>query len=519
MACETASKRRLAMAPVILTFALAAVLAFAARAEATETIYWNNFGDEPDFLSFAGIDGSGGGQLSTGSEVIEGPEGMAYDSVSNRLFVASQTLGKGKIVAINLDGSGASTFTAPGAPVEEPEGIVVDPTTRTIYWETTIGEPKIIWAKLDGSAGGVLNTSGATLVGPCCRITIDPSGGRIYWVNNPQGGGDSISFANLDNTGGGGTLNLDGSTVNPGGEGLAVDSAAGRVYFLGNDGAEEAIGYANVNGSGGGDVLLGSAVVTGNWGLALDPSNGRLYWGNEGVGEERADAIGFVGTNGLGGGGITIATAPLSGPQDPLIIKSPMGTGAPAMDRARDLRSSLSCSTGSWAADYPGGFVYQAPRTFAYQWTRNGVAVAGAIASTFTAKSPGSYVCTVTATNQAGTASQSSAAVKVKAAKLKLTTKKKAHAKPGQTVKFKVKAANQGDLKSKTAKVCVKLPRSAKGALKASKCKSLGKLKSRGSKSATLKIKVLSSAAGTYKVTFQVKGSAGKAAKSKIILG
>ncbi|MGN6276394.1 MAG: hypothetical protein ACTHNP_10785 [Solirubrobacterales bacterium] len=499
------------MGSALIALAFVAVLAFAARVQAAETVYWDNYGGptEGDFVSSADISGSGGGVLNLGTAKLESPEGMAYDTATNRLFVGSQLKPNGQILAINLDGSGATSFTAPGAPVDFPEGVAVDPVNRIIYWENTGGEGSIAWAKLDGSAGGVLNTTGVTLSSPCCRIALDPAAGRIYFVN-----GTKIAYVNVNNTGGG-ELSLTGSTVVPGGEGLSVDDATGRLYFLGGTGK---IGYANLNGSGGGDVPIGSGVSNGPWGLALDPSISRLYWGNESNGEETANAIGFVGTNGLGGGGISIATAPVSGPQDPVILKSPTGTGAPAVTRNPKLSTELSCSTGSWAADYPGSFVYQAPRTFAYQWALNGAPIGGATAATYSATKAGQYTCVVTATNQTGTATQTSAAVNVKAAKLKLSTKKKAHAKPGQTVSFKLKAVNQGDLQSKNAKVCVKLPKSAKGALKAPKCKSLGKLQARGKKSATLKIKILSSAGGTYKVTFQVKGTPGKAAKSKLIV-
>jgi uncharacterized membrane protein len=47
----------------------------------------------------------------------------------------------------------------------------------------------------------------------------------------------------------------------------------------------------------------------------------------------------------------------------------------------------------------------------------------------------------------------------------------------------------------------------------------LGKVKASGKSSATLKFKVAKDAsAGTYKVTFSVRGSAGKPAKSKIVV-
>ena len=511
---ERGDHRHFAMGFALIALALFAVLALAGRARAAETIYWDNYGFDPDNVGFANIDGSGGGTLNIGGQAIEGPEGMAYDTVTNRLFVANETGTTGQILAINLDGSGAVPFTPPGAPIEEPEGVAVDPVSRMIYWANVEGEGTIVWAKLDGTAGGILNTSGTTVAGPCCRVAIDPTGGRVYWINTKPTP-NTINFANLNNTGGGGQLNLTGSTIEPGDEAIAVDSAGGRVYFTGGS---NKIGFANVNGSGGGDVTTGTGVLNGPWGLAFDPTISTLYWGNESNGKEvRANALGFVNLSGAGGG-ISPVSAPVANPQDPVIIKIPAGAGAPTVSREAKNRANLSCSQGSWGADFPGGFVYRAPRTFAYQWSLNGKAVAGATAATFTAKSGGSYTCAVTATNQAGSASQTSGALSEKAAKVKLTTKRKAKTKPGKTVTFKVNAINQGDVQSKNAKVCVKLPKKAKSALKAPKCKSLGKLKGTAKKKVKLKFKVKPTAGGTYKVTFQVKGSPGKAAKAKIIV-
>jgi hypothetical protein len=506
--------RHFAMGSALITLAFVALLAFAARAQAAESIYWDNY-DGPtagDSVSFADITGAGGGTLNIGTNKIDSPEGMAYDTVTNRLFVADDEGPNGQILAINLDGSGAALFTAPGAVIDNPEGIAVDPTTRMLYWvNNPTGGGSIGWAKLDGSAGGVLNTTGATLDTPY-RLGLDPVGGRVYWSNtgpNP----DIISFANVNNTGGG-DLNITEGNTEVGG--FAVDPAAGRLYW--SNPSADTISFVGLGGGAATTVNLTGAPIDEPYGLALDPSLGRLYWGNYGNGEERVNAIGFANLAG-GGGGISPVSALVDGPQDPVILKSPTGTGAPAVTRAKGSRSTLNCSTGSWAADYAGSFVYQAPRTFAYQWTKNGKAIGGATAPTYTAKSAGTYGCIVTAANQTGSAAQTSAGVNVKAAKVKLSTKKKANGKPGKVVSFKVKATNQGDVKSGNAKVCVKLPKSAKGELKAPKCKSLGKLKGQAKKSATLKIKVLPSAGGTYKVKFQVKGAPGKAAKAKIIVG
>jgi len=248
----------------------------------------------------------------------------------------------------------------------------------------------------------------------------------------------------------------------------------------------------------------------------------KIYWPNYDNNAKPVNGLGFASLSGGGGGNIS-PTAPFSGPQDLLVLKSPTGSGAPAITRSSTSPAALSCSEGSWAADFPGSYVYQAPHSIAYQWTLNGTAIPGANAAAFTATAPGSYGCTVTAANQAGSSSQTSgAAVSVNAAKVKLTVKpKKAKAKAGKTAKFKVQALNQGDLQTGNAKLCVKVPKKAKKALKAPKCKKLGKVGARKKRNAKLNLKVKKGAtAGNYKVTLQVKGSAGKTVKATVkVLG
>jgi DNA-binding beta-propeller fold protein YncE len=511
-------RRTVSVCVVAAVIAMAALLSIAANAGAAELVYWDNYRPEPGTVSFANIDGSGGGPVNLTGITLEGPEGMAFDSATGRLYVASSSGGatkKGEIVFANVDGSGAGVLATPGAEVNEPYGVAIDPATRTIYWTNAGGGPEgkgsIAFARLDGSGGALLNTTGVTVNGPY-RLAIDPVSGRVYW-DNAGTEPDTLAFANLNNSGGGGTLPL--PAVPEGMYGIAVDSAAGRVYWLDSTSGKERLLFANVNGSGGGEVNLTGAVDKDGYGLAVDPAIGRIYWGNYGFGGSVPEAIGFVNLAG-GGGAITPATAPVNGAQDPVILKSPAGTGVPKVTRSKGSRSVLNCSQGSWAADLAGGFVYQTPRTYAYQWNRNGKAVSGATGSTLKTKSAGKYTCTVTGANQAGSASQTSAAVNVKAAKLKLTVKKAGKAQAGGVAKFTVKAVNQGDLKSKSARICVKVPKSARKAIKAPKCKKLSKLGGHGKGSAKLKVKLSASAAGTYRITFVVKGVAGKPAKVKL---
>jgi DNA-binding beta-propeller fold protein YncE len=512
---ERRDHRLVAVGFASIALALIALFAFAARAQAAETIYWDNYKAEPESIGFANIDGSGGGPLNLTGATLETPEGMAYDTVTNRLFVGSESGGKGQILFVNLDGSGAGALNVGSAPLEAPEGVAVDPATRMIYWVNTGTPDSIGFAKLDGSGGGQLNTTGAVVDNPY-KIAVDPVGGKVYWANS-----ESISYANAANSGGGGTLDTTGAPTPNSITGIVTDPAGGRVYWLDNSGTNGRIGFASLApGGNGGEIKLAgvAAFFDEPYGLAFDPSIGRFYWANYGQDEERSGAIGFANLGG-GFGGINLLTAPVDGPQDPVILKSPSGTGAPVIGKDAANPAALTCPTGSWAADYPGSFVYQAPRSYAYQWLLNGTAIAGATASTLTATSAGAYSCTVTATNQSGSASQTSgAAVTVNAAKMKLTVKpKKAKAKAGKTAKFKVQALNQGDLATGNAKLCVKVPKKAKKALKAPKCKTLGAVGALTTRTTKLKVKVKpTAAAGNYKVTLQVKGSAGKAVKATV---
>ncbi len=498
--------------------AIPALLTIAPRAGANELLYWANYNSNT--VSVANIDGSGGGALNLAGAVPEHPEGLAYDTVTNRLFVASSAGGtekEGQILFVNLDGSGAGVFSAPGAPVDGPFGIAVDPATRLVYWANGgKGPDSIAWARIDGSLGGVLNTAGATLESPY-RVAIDPVASRVYWFNqNPEG----FSYANADNSGGGGDVNMSGFPAFSSFSGLAVDPSGGRLYWVAQGGSPNHAFFANVAGGGGGPLDLAGATVEGPYGIALDPSLNKAYWGNYERGEVRAGAIGFAGMAGVpgAGGGITPLIAPVDGPQDPVIIKSPTAAVAPGLTRSPKSRQRLSCSQGEWSADYAGSFVYQSPRAYSYQWTRNGKPVAGAASNQLEATSEGQYQCFVTATNQAGLTAAGASPLKVNRAKLKVLVKsKKKKAKPGKKAAIKVQYYNQGDLKSKKPRVCVLVPKSLRRYLRALKCRKLGKIKGKGRRGTKLKVYVKPAAKHrSYKLKFVVKGVPSKRGQGRL---
>ena len=180
-----------------------------------------------------------------------------------------------------------------------------------------------------------------------------------------------------------------------------LTDGAGRIYWANGGSGTQPVSFAKLDGSGG-DDLNAPSNGNGSFGLALDPAAGKLYYG---VG----NAMFFANTNGTGGGQLNTGSAPLDTPDFPVLLKTPTGAGAPTVTGATHAGSILSCSTGGWAPDLVGAFLYQAPQSFAYSWTRNAALIAGATSSSIVAGSPGRYACTVTAVNRAGSSSQTSA--------------------------------------------------------------------------------------------------------------
>jgi DNA-binding beta-propeller fold protein YncE len=378
------------------------VAALPASARAADVVYWANGGNNT--ISFARLDGSGGGDLPTTGATVAGPRGVALDPAAGRIYWANT--GNNTISFASLDGSGGGgDLATTGATLTKPIGVALDPAAGRIYW--TNDDPtgnQLSFARLDGSGGGDLPTTGATVDGPR-GVALDLGAGRIYWANNNNAG--AISFARLDGSGGGGNLATAGATVSlP--SGVALDPAAGRIYW---DNLFSGISFANLDGSGGGGLATTGATLNQPIGVALDPAAGRIYWANNVGGK-----ISFARLDGSGGGDLATGGATVSSPFFPALLERPGGAGAPVVSGGLAAGAALSCSTGGWAPDLVGAFLYRAPRSFAYAWSRDGAPVAGAATSSLTASAPGAYRCQVTATNQAGSATQTSAPHSVAAA-------------------------------------------------------------------------------------------------------
>jgi hypothetical protein len=393
------------MALVAGALVLLAALAPAARAD---RLYWANF-DGPEPITYAELGGSAVNPLNIGgASTPEVPFGVAIDPVGGRLYWASSN--GGKISYANLDGSGGGDLNTGAATVDLPTGVAVDVAARKIYWANQNAN-KISWANLDGSGGGDLKTGPATVQRPT-GIAVDPPDGRVYWTNGTLAG--SIAYASLDGSGGA-DVPIAGTATLEYPLGIAIDRAAGRMYWTSDLGAGK-ISYANLDGSGSADLNTKGATAVGPYGVAVDPEAGRAYWGNPSDG-----SMAFARLDGTGGADLPFAIPEGSAPNFPVIYDTPRAIAAPVLSR-RPLvfyggagkgavkaprypaGANLSCTQGIWAGDLVESFLYRAPLSVAVQWTREGQDVAAG--TDFAASGVGDYRCRATATNWAGSTSQ-----------------------------------------------------------------------------------------------------------------
>ncbi len=399
--CWSARRGRWRRAAVRILIAAAAAVATgviaAPVASAADMVYWGN--NNGTTISFANLDGGGGGTLSAPGTGPNEPQGVAIDPANGRIYWANTD--SDTIAFANLNGSGGGKLNTSDATVNVPVGVAVDPANGKIYWANDVGSAAIAFANLDDTGGGgTLSTAGATVNAPW-GVAVDPANGKIYWANNDNPPGNKISFANLDGSGGG-DLNTSGAAVDNA-EGVAIDPVNGRIYWA-NPSFGGSIAFANVNDTGGGGTLdtSGATIDTPN-GVAVDPADGRIYWANQ-----NGNTISFANLDDTGGGG-ALSTSPVTpnGPAFPVVLAQPSAAGLPVISGGSALGSLLSCSHGRWAPDLLAAFDFMAPKVFAYAWSENGVALSSR-SSSIRARSSGSYACTVTATNHAGSTAQTS---------------------------------------------------------------------------------------------------------------
>ena len=407
-----------------------------------DSIYWTSFGDSA--IRCAPL--AGGGYVDTLYELGQGepalgPRGVAIHAAAGRMYWANQ--GDNTIRGASLAGGMVDNLYGPGQVVSLPGGVAIDPAAGRIYWANE-SDDLIRIAPLAGGGTADAVYGPANGVRSPGAVAIDPAAGRIYWTNN---GDNTIRGAKLAGGGAVETLYRPADGVS-GPTGVAIDPAAGRIYWA--NFVDNTIRGAALDGRGTADILYGPADgVNGPGGLAIDLTDriiaivdtsrrsalarwlspagrvigwlthngrlgryppGRIYWTNHNDNTIRGASL-------AAGGSVDILySGPARGvslPQFVAVLRAPVGVGVPAISGAAALGQPLRCSRGAWAAEVLGSFLYHSPQSFRYQWALGGSDIGGATLAAYTPTTRGSHTCRVTAANQAGSTTQTSAAVAV----------------------------------------------------------------------------------------------------------
>lgn len=171
-----------------------------------------------------------------------------------------------------------------------------------VYWGN-YGNETISFANLDGSGGGGQLSRIGTGSGAPRGLALDPAGGRLLWVNE---GGPKVSFARLDGSGGA-DLNVTGATPTGSPSGATIDPTTGRLYWA----IADRISFAKLDGSGGGDLATSGGTFSGAGGVAIDPATATIYWANFGA----TEGIAFARLDGSGGGNLNTTGATVDVPE------------------------------------------------------------------------------------------------------------------------------------------------------------------------------------------------------------
>jgi len=393
-----------------LALALVAVVAWLApaSARAADGVYVAYFNSS---ISFVRLDDGGGMDLSTAGATLTHPTGLALDPAHGRVYWTERE----GIWWAALDGSGhgGGPLNLGVAPFSEPFGLAIDPTAAPagrIYWlnagNSTSGHVGIAFADLDGSGGSELAIGIDANNSLPTGLALDPVRRIVYWGDQQT---RTIQFAHLDGSGGG--------VVKTGGEpvsdplALAVDAAAGRIYWV-NDTVKNRISWADLANTGAPSDVSGHIATdptTLDLGgtpanLAVDRAAGRIYW-------PTANSVAYAPLDGSGPAHELRSTGVSGNVLLGFVVSvAPRPAAPPAVSGASTAGGALSCSPGSWAPDLVESFLYAAPSSFAYQWSRDGADLPGATGPALVAPTAGAYACRVTAVNVAGTAVQTSAA-------------------------------------------------------------------------------------------------------------
>jgi hypothetical protein len=258
---------------------------------------------------------------------------------------------------------------------------------------------RVLVAGGGGGAGGA--SSGFCTAPDLCITSVaggDGGDGGSSGSRGADGADGALEGVHTGGCGGGGASQVAGGPAGgTSGELCAgpTGNTGGGVAEFGGNGGDSAQG-GGAGGGGGGGFFGGGG---GSGGAAR--SGGGGGGGGSSFAEPSATSVAFTGGANLGDGKVTITYTGTD--------VAPANTSPPTITGTPVAGHNLTCNKGSWSGSLP--------QTYARHWLRNGVAIAGATGSTYliTSADVGKQLrCRVTASNNAGSAMATSAAVTIK---------------------------------------------------------------------------------------------------------
>lgn len=290
----------------------------------------------------------------------------ADDLIDRGLYLAASTYRQGHLVYNESNAQFVYTNAIPSAG----NALPVAPATTNAYWEQTkppttsanlfYGDGTSIESLKPAQAGAnVTQTNIAAGIAGQAATATNSNYSAITGVKPPEDAGSALALTKF----GTGDFLVNGNRIS------------------------KSNGDATWNGGVVGPGYLGNVYVEARFtGLVAGSKFGDIS----------LDSSSEVGT-----GNVPVNTTP------PTITAAPRATGVPVISGPAQEGQTLSSTNGSWT---------NSPTSFAYQWRRNGVAIAGATGSTYTlvAADVGSTIdLVVTATNASGSGTSTSAATAV----------------------------------------------------------------------------------------------------------
>jgi DNA-binding beta-propeller fold protein YncE len=218
----------------------------------------------------ATMDGTNVTDLLSG--VFVSPDGIAIDMEQQKIYWADSDFGLGKIQRADFDGAHLENVLVG---LVSPGGVAVDASANKLYWidrfkvSLIAYELRIVRANRDGTGQEVLytNPTNGSVFEPPGRITLDTSGGKMYWTETHDS--QTIRRADLNGSNMEVLVALSGSIPVD----VALDLAGGKLYWT--DLSASRIRRANLDGTLVQDVVTNTGNVSG---IALDLLTEEVYW-------------------------------------------------------------------------------------------------------------------------------------------------------------------------------------------------------------------------------------------------